>query len=361
MEQHNTFQEQLSDVLGQSSKMVARAYISQLHVFFQTIDKDAKDITEQEMHEAVQLDNLSLMFGGTPRIKNKSGRRTNKTTKIESTKTDEGDYPKTKQEGPPSIERCGYVLQFGSRPGHYCNNKSDGKIYELDEGPRRFCERCIKGKNIVRDIVAEKSTTLEAKKGKPGNRRGKPKNNPPEIPSLSKPGDFSSSTPGDAPSQNLIPFMVDEDCKDGSGLYGVGRTDHIVLRDTNGRIGLVATKASDGNLLPPSEESKNWAIDNLVSIINKPELFDEEEEIEEEKIEEEEIEESSPPAKKNHKNEKKETGTPKVKFTNSSASSRPRTGGPLVGKSKLTNARKNTKSSKSVPPPLLDIPGQKNK
>jgi hypothetical protein len=53
------------------------------------------------------------------------------------------------------MKRCGYVIKYGSRIGQYCNKKSDGEIYESVKGPRRFCERCIKGRYTVRDIVGK--------------------------------------------------------------------------------------------------------------------------------------------------------------------------------------------------------------
>jgi len=286
MEQH-TLQNQLEEALSRTSKLVVRAYVTQLYDYLQLQDKETREITEEEMLAVVQLENISL--SETPKSKQKVNRRNNKSTKAEI-KTDEEDFPKTKDEGPPLIDRCGYVLRFGSKPGHYCNNKAEGKIFELEEGQRRFCERCVKGKNVVKDIVDGKSNTLEIHKGKPGNRRGKTKgNNNQEVPPTNKPGDFSSAVPGNATLQNLIPYMQIDDSD--AGLFGILGSNHIVYRDEEGRIGLVATKTADGGLKPPSEESREWATENLVSIIDKPELFEEDEEIEEECEEEEEEEE----------------------------------------------------------------------
>ena len=372
MDQQNTLENQLNDELSRTSRIIAKAYVTQLFNWLQTLEKGIPEITEEEMLAVVQLENVFIGFGGTPRPKQKNNRRNTKTTKLEASKADDGDFPKTKDEGPPSIDRCGYVLRFGSKPGYYCNNKAEGKIFELDEGQRRFCDRCVKGKNVVKDIVEGKSNTLEILKGKSGNRRGKPKGNQQEIPPTNKPGDFSSAVPGDSSMQNLIPYMeIDEE----SGLFGIAGFDHIVIRDKEGRIGLVASKTTDGGLEQPSEESREWARDNLVTIIDKPELFIEDEEEEEEEVKEEVKEEEKEEEEEEEKEEEKEKEkeeeeeeeeeeieTPKTKMKSSFVSSRPKSK-PIGDKSKSTPNTKKPSSSKISKSgnTLLDIPGQKKK
>lgn len=261
----NTFEATLAEAISTGSQMIARAYIQAIVQYLEELDKPASDVSFDELLEQVNLPtnirpgmNAISPAKGLNSHTSRRGKAPAK-AKLTSKANSERYFEK---DGPPPEGFCGYVRRYGDSAGTYCPKESDGIVYQLVEGPRSFCIQCKSGKQQVKDIVAGTSNTLIQQKARGNGRKGK--KNVDNLPE--KPGDFMSAVPGEESVYiHVVPYGND-------GLLIVRDTPHVLWSDGNGHCLVASLNGKD--IVPPTEESKSWALDNSLQVLELPDLFD---------------------------------------------------------------------------------------
>lgn len=262
----NTFESTLSEAISTGSQMIARVYIQAIVSYLENSDKHASEITLEELLENVHLpSNVRPGMNSISPAKNlasHASRRGRAPAKAKAVTSKTSSDPMKEEEGPPPKDSCGYVRRYGDSAGTYCLKSTDGIYYELEEGSRSFCSQCKNGKQQVKDIINGKSNTLAQQKSRGGGRKSKKSSdNLPE-----KPGDFLSAVPGDDPVDIKVIPLGDE------GLYIVKDTPHVLWNNGSGYC-LVATLLGE-DIVPPTEESKAWAGENCLEVLDNADFFD---------------------------------------------------------------------------------------
>lgn len=278
MSHQNTFEENLTEAFTIISQNVAKTYISALYTYLQSSDKAANEISQSELLKAVNLPgnvrpgmanpSPGRVMNGTPA--SQRGKATAK-AKAKAKAEMKNEERLHEDDGPPPIDSCGYVKQYGDTSGLYCLASASSEIYQLEEGPRRFCTRCSDGRKQVKEIITGTLNTLKSKKGRRGGGGRKQKNQD-EVPP-STPGEFQSAIPGDTEDVQIKMIQLGDE-----GLHLVEGTEHIIWADPNGNGEFLAASYINGKILPPTESSKAWALEYSIEVVDLPDIFDEEKE-----------------------------------------------------------------------------------